>query len=358
MQRLPLISHLCSMNRYFLIFFILLPCTTFAQTKSFTIVDSVKLYLDKSLSIIEQNALNSKDINWKKLRKDVYDKASGAQQYEDILNLYPFIFERINDHHASLKFRSKTYSWNKPLQNESSTAIKLATKRYITVRSETIGKEIGYILVPGNSDFRGQHMDSITKSIKKAIATVNNKNIKGWIIDLRVNTGGNMYPMIAGLSDFIGEGKVGGFLTPNYQPDGNWIIKNGTFFVDSVKVTTVKYDGYPIKPNMPIAILISRNTASSGEMTAISTIGRKKSIVIGELSAGYTTSNLGFKLNDYSGLNLAVDYASDRKGKIYPKNIEPDFIVLNGDNFENLQEDSKVKKAISWISGNKYHHQK
>jgi carboxyl-terminal processing protease len=315
--------------------------------------DSVKSYLDKSLSIIEQNALNNKDIDWNKLRKDVYDKASDAQQYEDILNIYPFIFERINDHHGSLKFRSRTYSWNKPLQNESSMAIKLATKKYTTVRSERICKDIGYILVPGNSDFRGQHMDSITKSIKKAIAMVNDKNIKGWIIDLRVNTGGNMYPMIAGLNDFIGEGKVGGFLTPTYQPDGNWIIKNGTFFVDSIKVTAVKYDGYPIKPNMPIAILISGNTASSGEMTAISTIGRKKSIVIGEISAGFTTSNLGFKLNDYSGLNLAVDYASDRKGKIYPKNIEPDIIVLNGDNFETLREDLKVIKAVSWIRGNK-----
>jgi carboxyl-terminal processing protease len=352
MQRLTLISHLCRMKRYFLILFLLLPCTSFTQIKSFTIADSVKSYLDKSLSIIEQNALNSKDIDWKKLRKEVYDKASGAQQYEDILNVYPFIFEKINDHHGSLKFRSKTYSWDKPVQNNSSTAIKLATKKYTTVRSERIGTDIGYILVPGNSDFRGQHMDSITKSIKKAIAMVNDKNIKGWIIDLRVNTGGNMYPMIAGLSDLIGDGKVGGFITPTYKPDGNWIIKNGTFFVDSVKVSTVKYDGYPIKPNMPIAILISGNTASSGEMTTISTIGRKKSIVIGELSAGYTTSNLGFKLNDYSGLNLAVDYASDRKGKIYPININPDVIVLNGDNFENLREDLKIKKAVSWIRGN------
>lgn len=353
MQRLNIISHLCGMNRYSLILLLLLPGASIAQIKSAVMADSVKLYLDKSLSIIERNALNTKDINWKKLREDVYTKASGAQQYDDILHIYPFIFETINDHHGSLKFKSKTYSWNKPLQNTSTMAIKLATKKYTTVRSERIAKDIGYLLIPGNDDFRGQHMDSITKSIKKAIARVNDKHIKGWIIDLRVNTGGNMYPMIAGLSDLIGEGKAGGFLTPSYQPDGNWIIKNGTFFVDTVKVTAVKYDGYPMKSNMPIAILISGNTASSGEMTAISTIGRKKSIIIGELSAGYTTSNLGFELNEYSGLNLAVDYASDRNGKIYPKNIEPDITVLHGDNFENLQEDLKIKKAVSWIRGNK-----
>jgi carboxyl-terminal processing protease len=337
------------MKRYFLILIIFLPYIGGAQTKSSEMADSVKSYLDKSLSIIQQNALNTKDIDWNKLREDVYKKASGAQRYEDILSIYPFIFQKINDHHGSLKYKSKTYSWNKPSQNETNAAKTLATKKYLTVRSEKIGKDIGYILVPGNSDFRGQHMDSITKSIKKAIAQVNAKNIRGWIVDLRVNTGGNMYPMIAGLSDLIGEGKVGGFLTPTYQPDGNWIIKDGSFFVDSIKVATVKYAGYPVNPNIPIAILISGNTASSGEMTAISIIGRKKTIVIGEVSAGYTTSNLGFKLNEYSGLNLAVDYAADRNGKIYPKNIEPDIIVINGENFENLSEDLKVKKAVSWI---------
>ena len=353
MQRLHTISHLCDMNRYSFIFLLFLPCVAVAQTKSSTIADSVKSYLDKSLSIIEQNSLNNSSIDWKKLREEVYLKASGAKKYEDILNIYPFIFQKIDDHHGSLKYKSKTYSWNKPLQNESNVAIKSATKKYLNVRSERIGKDIGYILIPGNNDFRGQHMDSIANAIKKAIAKVNEKHIKGWIIDLRVNTGGNMYPMIAGLSDLIGEGKVGGFLTPTYQPDGNWIIKQGTFYVDSVKVTAVKYDGYPINPNIPIAILISANTASSGEMTAISVIGRKNSIVIGEVSAGYTTSNLGFKLNEFSGLNLAVDYASDRNGNIYPRNIQPDILVLNGDNFENLNEDLKIKKAVSWLKSNK-----
>ena len=108
-----------------------------------------------------------------------------------------------------------------------------------------------------------------------------------------------------------------------------------------------------MKQEIPVAILISGNTASSGEMTAISFIGRKNSVIIGEQSGGYTTSNLGFKLNEYSGLNLAVDYAADRNGKIYPKYLEPDFKILNGDNFENLNDNLKIKKALIWLRKNK-----
>ena len=340
------------MNRFLLIALVFLPFFVKAQNNPPVIVDSVKSYLNKSLLIIEENALNSRNVNWKELRESVYNKASGAKRYEDILPIYSYIFEQIDDHHGSLKYNDKTYSWNKKGIKVNNT-IKAATKKYLSVHSEKIGREIGYILIPGNNDFRGQHMDSISRDIKKAIAKINDKHIKGWIIDLRVNTGGNMYPMIAGLSEFIGEGRVGGFITPTNQPDGDWVIKDGTFYVDSVKVTPVKYEGYPIKKEVPIAVLISGNTASSGEMTAITTIGRHKSILIGEPTAGYTTTNLGFKLNEYSGLNLAVDYASDRNGKVYPKNISPGILVSDGDDFEVLNKDQKVKAAISWLRRNK-----
>lgn len=341
------------MNKFLLTALFFLPYVIKAQSNSPVIVDSVKSYLDKSLLIIEANALNSKNVNWKELREYVYNKTSGAKRYEDILPIYPYIFEQIDDHHGSLKYKNKTYSRDRSDDVQVNNTIKAATKKYSFVRSEKIGEEIGYILIPGNNDFRGQYMDSISRDIKNAIAKINDKKIKGWIIDLRINTGGNMYPMIAGLTEFIGEGRVGGFITPTHQPDGDWIIRNGTFYVDSVKVTPVKYEGYPIKKDIPIAILISGYTASSGEMTAITTIGRDKSILIGEPTAGYTTTNLGFELNEYSGLNLAVDYASDRNGKIYPKNINPDILVINGDDFEVLNKDEKIQKAISWLRKNK-----
>lgn len=338
------------MNKYLFLFLL----TAFSlnvkgQDNSGQTVDSVKNYLDRTLRIIEKNALNSSKVNWQELRNAVYKKTAGAKTYEDILPVFPYIFEQIDDHHGSLNFKNKTYGWAGKDQPKVNNTIKEATKKYKNVRSERIGDDIGYILIPGNSDFRNQHLDSISSSIKQAIAKIHTKKIKGWIIDLRVNTGGNMYPMIAGLTDFLGTGKVGGFITSDGQPDGSWIIKDGAFYVDSIQVSPVKYEGYPIKKDLPIAVLISGYTASSGEMTAITTIGRKNAVLIGEPSAGYTTTNLGFELNSYSGLNLAVDYATDRKGRVYPKNIRPDLMVKDGDHFEKLTEDRKVQEAVLWL---------
>jgi len=48
-------------------------------------------------------------------------------------------------------------------------------------------------------------------------------------------------------------------------------------------------------------------------------------------------------------LNLAVDYVTDRTGKIYVENIKPDFEVISGDDFENLKYDKKIVESLKWL---------
>lgn len=314
-----------------------------------TMSDSVKNYLDQSFSILEGKALNRSTVNWVNLKRDVYEKAQKAQTYEDLLPLYPYIFEQIKDHHGALVFKNKSYRWNSGDGPKENKIVVDAITKYKDVESRLIGDHIGYILIPGNNDFSAQKMDEISKTIKEAISRINSKKIMGWIIDLRINTGGNMYPMIGGITDLIGDGKLGGFITYDNQKDGEWIAKDGGLYVDTIKATDVKYLGLPIKQNLPIAVLIGGYTASSGEMTAISIKGRDKTILIGEPSAGYTTVNKGFEINDYSGLNLAIEFAMDRNGIIYDQRLSPDITITGGDDFGNLQKDKKVLSAMLWI---------
>ena len=326
--------------------------STQAQHAPAPMVDSVKTFLDRSLQLIQDNALNKDNVNWDNLKEQVYLKVAGAKTYDDLISAYPFVFEQIDDHHGRFIFKQQSYGWKGNSQPQVNEYLRNAIKNRTQVHAEKIGKDIAYLSIPGNNDFGNKHLDSIGRSIKEAIAKIHDKNIKGWILDLRLNSGGNMYPMLAGLTQFLGEGKIGGFVTPTYQPDGNWIIAKGAFYVDLIKVSALPYSGYPIKADLPIVVLIGEKTASAGEMVAIATIGRPKSVIIGETSAGYTTVNQGFKINSYAGLNLAVAYATDRNGKVYPKNLEPDIVVKGGDHFEKLSDDHKVKEAITWLRKN------
>lgn len=312
--------------------------------------DSVKQYIDKTLLLIHDHALNKDKIDWNLLKEEVYTKTKDADHIQDALSIYPYVFEKIEDHHGWLSYKNKNYRWVKNGEKHTSETIKNAVKNNTQVYAELIDKNIGYVRIPGNNDFSAKKMDSIVGNIVDEIDKINSNTIKGWIIDLRLNTGGNMYPMIAGISDLNGDHeKVGGFVTSDKKPEGDWILKNGTIYIDANQVLNKRKLKITLKKQLPVAILISGYTASSGEMTAISFIGRKETKVFGEESAGYTTTNQGFKVNEDSGLNLAIGYVVDRTGKVYIENVKPDVEIIDGDNFENLIKDKKVAASLKWL---------
>jgi C-terminal processing protease CtpA/Prc len=305
--------------------------------------------LDKSFTILEANAINRDTINWSRLREKVYQKATAAKSYQDVAAVYPYLFQQIGDHHGALQLQGKSYFW-KPAQTPySNQAVRKAINDYPAVRVLTIGDEVGYILLPGNRDFTGKNINADTQVIRDALRSVNTEKINKWILDLRVNTGGSMYQMLAGLADLLGDGKLGQFVNQHKQPDGAWIINEGNIYLDTQPVSSVAYHPLGIPADLPLAVLISGQTASSGEIVAIATVGRKNSVLIGEPSAGYTTANQGFSINPNAGLNLAVDYDADRRGKIYTELVRPDIDVLGGDNFEQLEKDQKVQAALRWF---------
>lgn len=338
------------MKHILAILFTIIFCTfnLSAQNRPVKMADSVKLFIDKSLELIQANSINKDKVDWPTLKKEVYQKADGANSYEDVLVIFPYIFERIDDHHGALKYRDQSYYWksNEPYLNK---AVINAVKRYDTLVVKLLDKHTGYILLPGNNDFNGKNINKEAQAIRAAIQAVNTKQIRGWILDLRLNTGGSMFQMLAGLSDLIGEGKIGSFVNQHGEKDGEWILKEGNIYLDNQQVSTLPATKPRKKELLPLAVLISGRTASSGEVVAISTVGRKRSILIGENTAGYTTANEGFKINSFAGLNLAVDYDADRNGEIYKKYISPDILINGGDNFETINQDLKVKRALQWI---------
>jgi len=332
---------------FFLVF--LIHFAARGQNQQPVMADTVKAFLDKSLEILQQNAINRDSVDWSALKKQAYQRAAGAKSYQDLLPVYPYLFEQIGDHHGALKYKGRSYYWKGSSAPYGNQAVLKAVKTYSSVSVRKIGKHTGYILLPGNNDFSGKNIDAQAQAIRDAIATIDSRKIKGWILDLRVNTGGSMYQMLAGLGVLLGDGKAGGFVDQHSKADGNWIIKEGNIYLDSAQVSNTRKSKPAKRKNVPIAVLLSGQTASSGEIVAISTVGRQNTIRIGENSAGYTTANQGFRINEQAGLNLAVDFDSDRTGRIYTGHVVPELKVTGGDDFENLGNDMKVKTALSWL---------
>lgn len=92
--------------------------------------DSVKHYIDKTLSIIQDNALNNNKINWEALRIDIYEKTKRANNVQEILFIYPCLFQKIKGHHGWLSYKNKNYQWNKESQTKDNDIVKDAVKKY------------------------------------------------------------------------------------------------------------------------------------------------------------------------------------------------------------------------------------
>ena len=176
----------------------------------------------------------------------------------------------------------------------------------------------------------------------------------GWLIDLRGNGGGNMWPMLAGIGPVVGEGMLGSFENSEGQSD-SWFYragKAGTRSQDGKE----EFDAEVLTPpsvfdNLPwVAVLLDRGTASSGEAVAVSFAGRARERSFGEHTAGFSTSNHMFQLSDGAALFLCTAIEMDRNGKRYQDGIDPD-VKLPAPVARPIEgDDSVIQAAINWIA--------
>jgi C-terminal processing protease CtpA/Prc len=288
-------------------------------------------------------------VNWDEIRSSVYQKAGNAQKIEDILPAVKYIFNELKDNHGAIIYKGKAYK--KP-HKEKSAYRKVLVEQFKsglpTLRTARFDNVYAYILIPAIYAIDQVTIDKYAQQIQDSLCSLNPLGIKGWIVDLRLNTGGNMYPMIAGIGNIIGDGIVGSFTDANARYSTKWILKNGELFFDDRQLTTIQKK-CSINTLPKIAVLISQATSSSGEATAIAFKGRPQTIFIGEKTDGLVTSNNMYQLDSNLILLIAESYEADRNNFIYKDFVTPDIEIIEGDNFYNLRKDKKIIAALKWL---------
>lgn len=131
----------------------------------------------------------------------------------------------------------------------------------------------------------------------------------GWIIDLRGNTGGNMYPMIAGLAPLLPDGPALTFQSRTGQSQVVHIGEGGLGFGHG---PVFKTDVLDKVSGQPIAVLYDQLTASSGEAVAAVFRGVPGVRSFGTPTAGYSSANSVIKLPDGALLVLTQAVYVDR----------------------------------------------
>lgn len=202
--------------------------------------------------------------------------------------------------------------------------------------------------LPGNSDYGD--------ILRTAFRELEADGAQAWIIDLRRCDGGNMWPMLAGLTPLLGKGTYGSFVDPVDRIWWDWGF-NG------IELTSTRRDdpneNYPMqtvpewqplkRTDTPVVVLTSRVTSSSGEAVAISFIGHSNTHLIGEPTGGLTSANNLHELADGAWLLLAETYEADRQDRIYEAGIQPNDAVGIDWTVIGQHNDPAIAAAEAWL---------
>lgn len=266
---------------------------------------SVSAYqvLDAAISHIESRALNRSRVDWNTERAQLLtDDLKGLPAGE----AYPKVraaLAKLGDRHSLLRTRNQA-------AQDRSTAI--ASEPLMANASDGVG----YVRVPGLRGTDRQATRRFAADLCQRIEAMAGKVSMGMIVDLRTNTGGNMWPMVSGLFPLLGGGPIGSFR----DADGNispW--------------TERAAEGCEVDMTMtPVAVLIGPRTGSSGEAVATAFKGRPRTRFFGQPTAGVATGNGRIPLPDGSVLGLTQSSFLDRTGELIPGRLTPDVGVEEG----------------------------
>jgi carboxyl-terminal processing protease len=313
------------------------------ETSHDQLSDSTALMYKNVVSTMKEHALNNTNVDWDAYNRKAEHILSTGGKREDVFQLLGSIFTDIGDFHGGFFYDGVRYGMRQPdlnVRQELQDGFRIGAK----VKSLILDGQFGYIFIPPINSFASDGGKSVGLKIDSIIC--HSPNVKGWIVDLRLNLGGNMYPMIGGLQSLLGEGKMGAFVSKN-QETTEWTISKGVFKagLDSVTIANSLCDF----KTLPVVVLISQLTSSSGEAVAIAFKGRDKTIFLGEPTSGYITALNRYQLDSHAMLLVAEAYMCDRTGFCYTKKLTPDIILVHGDNFMELENDVKVLQALSWL---------
>lgn len=288
----------------------------------------VEAYWEEVTTIVRDHALYRDQLDWEQIDRVVMSVADEATTLEDIYPAIDYLLWQLNDNHSF---------FSPPADVARLEAATVADNP--TVTSEMVAGRIGYLKVPGFSSANEAARTAYAQEIQAQLGALAAENPCGWIVDLRTNRGGTLYPMLAGLGPLLGNEVLGYFVSPTDEQ--SWSYEGGQALIGNAPMVTVTQPLILEEPDQPVAVLMGSATASAGEAIALSFRGRPHTRLFGSPTSGVSTGNHGFALSDGAALVLTVAVFADRTGETYGGTIAPDVLVE--------EKATTIEVATEWL---------
>ena len=200
-----------------------------------------------------------------------------------------------------------------------------------SVKSELIDNNIGYIRLTSFNE-------NSSEQIKEKINKLNkNKNLKGYILDVRNNPGGLLSQAIKISDFFLENGEIVSTKSRQVSENRKWFARKGD-----------------LTNGKTLIVLINYGSASASEIVAGALKDHKRAIILGENSYGKGSVQSIIPLKNKGAIRLTIaKYYLPSGTSISEVGVTPDIEVPEGsDNFRfNSETDNQLNFALKLLNG-------
>jgi hypothetical protein len=309
----------------------------------------VRQVLEASIDHAASASMYRDTVDWESLRKEMSDLSQHVDSVSGLVPAMNLLFERLGDEHARFIHNNRPIAFFSGPDKEHHAGIdwnvygRIQSGQSYTFSTELITPTTGYVRLVGLPMGDNEQM---SREIQSAVCDEKRKGAIDWIVDLRYNGGGNMFPMVEGLAAIIGDGPAGGAVGLTAAENSVWRVEDTDFYYDDYSVQLKDDCPYDVPPK--VAVLTSMYTASSGEVVAVVFKGRDKTRFFGEPTHGLTTVNDWTVLDSTSFLLLSVGTYKSRDAVVHNEFVAPDeYVTFIPDVSQN--DDPVIRAALGWL---------
>lgn len=185
----------------------------------------------------------------------------------------------------------------------------------------------------------GSAADRYAEAVQQAIRAADRPGLVGWIVDLREDRGGNMWPMIAGLGPIFGEGIIGWIVYNNRDYEREY--RDGAALSLDEPFARVAVPYTLIRPLPKVAVLTADTTNSAGEAITVFFKSRPDTRSFGAPTCGHHHLLGDFRMSNGATLTLKTAHNADRLKRTYAGRVVPDELAT--------APGEAVDRAVAWL---------
>lgn len=311
---------------------------------------------DSVFATVRAHDVHGAAADWPAIEAEFRSRLATASTEADSARAIVRVFERLGDVHSHLIVRGAGYAWWRPVDDSTLARLQPLVARGQSetgvTRTATLGGRWRYVRLSGIRAW-GTELPAATQAVADSVCS--GGEAAGVVLDLRVNNGGQLSAMVAGLAALFGDGDVGSSVDRDGRVTRTFAVKGGAFLMNGVEQARSRARCGASFRDLPVAVLVGPVTMSSGSITALMLRGRPHVRLFGEPTAdGYTTGNDYFWFDANTSMNLATGVLRDRAGRAYPGAVTPDEVVVAPWDLDHPERDPVVQRAVKWLeSGGK-----